>query len=192
MSPTYPLLVDTSLNQPGAQIANVTIFGELTDVVLEPAGQPVVWTDLVDVTASGNTLTKPAGTPTAWTAGAVSTKAIVSGAGWTETTVLDLATYRVFGLSNGSSGQGAGDVDYGFYIQGSALAVMERGVLRTTSLTASQGDRLRVSVDGGVVKYWRDGVLVYTSLVPATYPLLVDTSLNQPVRRSQRSRSLAR
>jgi len=35
-----------------------------------------------------------------------------------------------------------------------------------------------VAVEGGVVKYYRNGALLYTSTVPAMYPLQVDTSLN--------------
>ena len=36
---------------------------------------------------------------------------------------------------------------------------------------------LRVAVEGGVVKYRKNGTLVYTSTVAPTYPLLVDTAL---------------
>jgi alpha-tubulin suppressor-like RCC1 family protein len=42
-----------------------------------------------------------------------------------------------------------------------------------------QGDRLRVSVEGGVVKYLRNGDVVYTSAVAPSYPLLADTSFHQ-------------
>src|SRR5207302_858848 len=39
------------------------------------------------------------------------------------------------------------------------------------------GDHLRVSVEGGVVKYKKNGVVFYTSAATPSYPLLVDTSL---------------
>ena len=35
----------------------------------------------------------------------------------------------------------------------------------------------RVSVEGGVVKYRKNGALVYSSTTPPTFPLNVDTSL---------------
>jgi len=35
-----------------------------------------------------------------------------------------------------------------------------------------------VGVENGVVKYYRNGSLLYTSTVAPTYPLQVDTSLN--------------
>jgi hypothetical protein len=37
---------------------------------------------------------------------------------------------------------------------------------------------LKVAVEGGVVKYYRNATLLYTSTVVPTYPLQVDTSLN--------------
>src|SRR5204863_9018852 len=40
------------------------------------------------------------------------------------------------------------------------------------------GDVVRVSVEGGLVKYYRNGVLVFTSAAPPVYPLLVDTAIN--------------
>ena len=43
--------------------------------------------------------------------------------------------------------------------------------------TYQAGDRFRVAVEGGVVKYRRNGVLFYTSAGAPAYPLLVDTAL---------------
>ncbi len=43
--------------------------------------------------------------------------------------------------------------------------------------TYATGDKLRVAVEGGVVKYRKNGTLIYTNTVAPTYPLLVDTSL---------------
>ena len=41
----------------------------------------------------------------------------------------------------------------------------------------AEGDRLRVEVSGGVVRYKRNGTTFYTSTGTPTYPLLVDASL---------------
>jgi RHS repeat-associated protein len=43
--------------------------------------------------------------------------------------------------------------------------------------TYTTGDLLRVAVEGGVVKYKKNGKVLYTSTIAPTYPLLVDTSL---------------
>jgi hypothetical protein len=42
------------------------------------------------------------------------------------------------------------------------------------------GDVFRVAVESGVVKYYKNGTLLYTSSVAPSYPLIVDTSLNSP------------
>ena len=39
-------------------------------------------------------------------------------------------------------------------------------------------DKFRVEVAGSVVRYRKNGVVFYTSLLPATFPLLFDCSLN--------------
>jgi hypothetical protein len=39
------------------------------------------------------------------------------------------------------------------------------------------GDRLRVSVESGVVRYRRNGVLVYQSTMAPVYPLVLDSSI---------------
>src|SRR5438876_6107443 len=46
------------------------------------------------------------------------------------------------------------------------------------SVTYSVPDRFKVAVESGVVKYYRNCTLLYTSTVAPTYPLQVDTSLN--------------
>src|SRR5204862_371553 len=54
----------------------------------------------------------------------------------------------------------------------------ESGNLRGDFGTYAASDRLKVAVESGVVKYYRNGTLLYTSTVAPTYPLQVDTSLN--------------
>jgi hypothetical protein len=63
--------------------------------------------------------------------------------------------------------------------------VYEAGALRGTFGTYTTGDVLRVAVEGGVVKYRKNGTLLYTSTVAPTYPLLVDTSLYTRMARSR-------
>ena len=42
------------------------------------------------------------------------------------------------------------------------------------------GDRFEVAVEGGVVRYLKNGAVFYTSGVAPAYPLLVDTALYTP------------
>lgn len=44
--------------------------------------------------------------------------------------------------------------------------------------TYAAGDKLRVAIVGGVVKYYKNGALLYTSAVQPMYPLRMDTSLS--------------
>ena len=39
------------------------------------------------------------------------------------------------------------------------------------------GDVFRIAVESGVVKYYKNGTLFYTSTVAPVYPLLVDSSI---------------
>ena len=177
--PVYPLLVDTSIKTPGSQVSNVTLSGVLIDVVLQAPGLPVVWTDLVSVVATANTLQKTGGA-TAWDAGAVSTKAIASGDGWVEAAIEATSSTQMFGLAQGQSGEGYGDIDFALYVNGSSLYAYESGVNRGSLGPVTQGDRLRVVVEGGAVRYERNGNALLVSGTAPTYPLLVDTSIKNP------------
>ena len=57
------------------------------------------------------------------------------------------------------------------------LQVYEAGVSKGRFGTYVAGDTLRVAVVGGVVKYSKNGTVVYTSTKAPIYPLLVDTAL---------------
>ena len=137
----------------------------------------VAWTNAVGIAVSGNGLTKTAAE--GWgNAGAASTQALVSGDGYVEFTANETNTYRMCGLSNGDSNQNYTDIDFALYPATSgALHIYEAGVNRGQFGTYAAGDRLRVAVEGGVVKYRKNGTLLYTSGVNPTYPLLADTSL---------------
>jgi hypothetical protein len=139
--------------------------------------QNVAWTNAIGVSVSGNTITKTAST--GWSnAGAVSTQSIASGDGFVEFTPTQYA-YRMFGLSNGDSDQSYPDIDFALYPDANqALSVYEGGNGIAFVGYYAIGDRLRVAVEGGVVKYRKNGELLYTSSASPTYPLLVDTAIH--------------
>jgi len=85
----------------------------------------------------------------------------------------------IFGLSNGNTDENYTDIDFAIYTykDDGNLYVFENGVTRGSFGSYDVGDVLRVAVEGGVVKYRKNGTLLYTSAVSPTYPLLVDTSL---------------
>ena len=175
IAPTYPLLVDTALYSNGSTISNAVMSGNLSNL------QNVTWTNVVGVSAAGNSLTKTAAN--GWgNAGAVSTQTLVSGDGYLEFTVTELNTYRTIGLSNGDGSQDWTDIDFAMMTNcddpgNLKVRITEAGVVRGDFGTFATGDKLRVAVEGGVVKYRKNGTLLYTSTIAPTYPLLVDTAL---------------
>ncbi len=160
--------------------------GQLLVTAEPPTGQPppltqqnVTWTNVsstIQVTA--NSIQKTSGT-NEWDAGAVSTQTIASGNGYVEFTPGETGTWRMCGLGNGDTGGYYADIEYAFFIySGGGLSIYESGNDRGSFGSYAAGDRLKVAVENGVVKYYRNGTLLYTSTVAPQYPLLVDTSLN--------------
>jgi len=59
-----------------------------------------------------------------------------------------------------------GDIEYAFFVYGGGgLSIYESGTDRGSFGTYAAGDRLKVAVENGVVKYYRNGTLLYTSTV---------------------------
>ena len=93
--------------------------------------QNVAWTNVVGVTATGNSLTKTA--VDNWgNAGAVSTQTIASGDGYVEFTASETSTWRMCGLSRSDSDQNYTDIDFAVYPtgsgSGSVIQVYESGL----------------------------------------------------------------
>src|SRR5205807_299916 len=81
-------------------------------------------------------------------------------------------------LSNGDSGVQFSDINFAAYLAGNTLMVYENGAFKGRFSSLTPGDIVKVAVESGVVKYYRNGVLVYTSAMAPTYPLLFDSSIN--------------
>lgn len=176
----YPLIVDTSLYTPNATITDAVISGSLIDVSQAAQLEDVAWTNAVGVQTSGNSVTK-SGAASLWDAGAVSTRGIAPGDGYVEFTATEANTDRMCGLSNADSNQRFGDIDFAIYLtNGATVFIYENGTFKTSAGNYAAGDRFRVSVENGVVKYYKNGGLLYTSQTAPAYPLLVDTSLHTP------------
>jgi hypothetical protein len=172
VAPTFPLLVDASLWGANATINDAVIgFGA-------PVAENVVWTNLVDATATGNSLQKTGGCDGCQNAGATSQQQILSGDGYIEFTAGETTTTRGAGLSNGDTDTSGADVDFAVALWNDGQAsVYESGAWKADLFAYAPGDVFRVAVEGGVVKYYKNGSLRYTSLVAPIFPLLVDTSL---------------
>ena len=173
VAPSYPLLVDTAFYDTGAVLSSALLYGTWTTAPATTT--PVAWTGAVGVAVSSNNLTKTGAV--GWNAAAVSTLSLPAGTGAVETTVNDTTHYRMFGLGNGSTTTSYQEIDFAFYLMtGGSLRIYENGVYRGEFGTYAAGDKLRVAVGAGLVRYYRNGALLYTSTVAPTYPLIVDTS----------------
>ncbi len=141
------------------------------------ADDAVVWTNASGVSVTGNSLTKTNST-SAWDSGAASLNVIRNGYGFVEATATETNTERMIGLSNGDTDQNYPDIDFAVYLNPVATVIIyETGTSRGSFGSYAAGDRFRIEVRYGVVRYLKNGSLLYTSGVNPKYPLRVDTSL---------------
>ena len=138
------------------------------------APSPVAWTSVTKATATGGTLKKTSGCSGCADAGGVSQQQFTSGsASFTVTPGYAL----VAGLGQSASGSLGYAIDYAFKFQGgSSWEIRESGAYRTEGPFVAT-DVFALTVEGSVVKYYRNGSLVYTSKVLATGSLVVDAAL---------------
>jgi hypothetical protein len=136
-----------------------------------------VWTSLVKATASGSALKKSGGCSTCFDAGAISQQ-VLTGDGSLSFTIA--AGQRLFaGLGQDTtSSTGYATIDYAFsFWESGTWEIRERNTYRADGAVAA-GDVFKVDVTAGVVRYYRNATLVYTSRTPNTAPLVADTSLS--------------
>jgi YD repeat-containing protein len=149
-------------------------------ITADPATlQSVTWTNTAGVSVNGNSLTKTAAT--GWgNAGASSTQSIASGDGYVEVTATETNTARLFGFSHADTDQSWPSINFGIDLDVSGSAyVFEFGNNRGNFGPYAPGDKFQVAIVGGVVKYKKNGTVFYTSNLTPTYPLVVDTALNE-------------
>ena len=157
------------------------IRGTIDTAACNYAGEQVVWafTNLYDrqrLTYNGNGLTKIF--TNGWDAGAASFNT-VGREGYLEFRVAEVNKSRVIGLSSAYGGSSNATIQYGILLQNNAtFQVYELGTSRATFTTYSAADTFRIAIEGIQVKYYRNRVLFYTSLIQPNPPLIVNASLN--------------
>jgi len=140
-----------------------------------PSTQNVGWTNLTNVTANGNSVTKTSGGDGWADAGPISSQTIVSGDGYVQFQYSSSALYVAAGLSNGNTDNTRDDIDFALArAGGSGVEVRENGVYKSETPFDSTAV-FRVEVVNGVVQYKMNGTVFYTSSKAPTYPLLLDT-----------------
>ncbi|HQO58656.1 MAG TPA: fibronectin type III domain-containing protein [Candidatus Omnitrophota bacterium] len=136
----------------------------------------VVWMSHDGITVTGNSITRNY-THNTWDAGSASIIRF-SGDGGVEFTAAQTNKILACGISSSDTNYNYSEIDYAFYL-GSAgdLYIYENGVARGAFGMYQMGDRLRVERLGSTVFYRLNGALLYTSSVPSTGTLLVDSAL---------------
>jgi len=140
----------------------------------------VTWTNAVRVTAAGSDLSKTSAA-TGWNAGAVSVQTL-AGDGFAEFTTAESNRGKMAGLSNGDTDQRYSDIDFAFYLKANGVVgIYEGGTLRSANVgTYAAGDVFRIETEAGVVTYWHNDLLVFTSSGTPSFPLALDASLRDP------------
>jgi hypothetical protein len=151
-------------------------FGWSVDLDAQPFD--VVWTDLVGVSASGNTITKTAAIGWA-NGGAASTNILGAGLdGWAECETQEIDKRRFFGLSEMNTNESYSTIQYSIYLRNDALAlVYENGVYQSAFTTYTSGDLFQIERVASTIFYNKNGVTFYTSSTASTSSLIVDVSL---------------
>jgi hypothetical protein len=177
--PPYTSNPITNKAVPAPTSIDFYLSGTISTTACTEAIEQVVWkiSDLVNTQASGNNLVKI--NASGWNGGAASWNT-VSNNGFFEFTATETNIERMAGLSTTNVNASYTTIQYAVYlVNNGTYRVYESNIDRGGFGTYSTNDVFRVSVEANVVKYFRNGVLFYTSAVAPTLPLLVDVSINQ-------------
>lgn len=169
LAPTYPLRAGAALYTNGSTV---------NSAVFTAGPQNVSWTNGVGVSISSNNLTRTAAGDAWSVAGAVSSQTIASGDGYVEITATETNKKRAFGLTTNTSVTNYPHNAYGIHLSETGQITIHEGIgVYGTFGTYATGDKLRVAIEGGVVKYRKNGTLLRTSTVAPTYPLRAGAAL---------------
>jgi spore germination protein YaaH len=138
--------------------------------------EDVAWTQLVNATASANSITKSGGQPWAADAGGVSAQSLGAGDGWLEISVDETQAFRFAGLSRAHAGTSGDAIEFAFRLQAGRADIYESGAWKADN-TVVAGDTLRITVQSSIVTYSKNGAALYTSAATPQYPLLATAAL---------------
>ncbi len=163
---------------------NTAVSGDLTFTTAATGGggggsspSSVVWTQMINAVANGASLQKTSGYGDTADAGGRSQQAITSGSGYMEFTTP--ATNKTFfcGLALNASGTDYQGIDYSLKITDSSVAEVRENNAYKAEISYAAGDVFRIAVEGGAVKYYKNGAVFYTSAKALSYPLAAKASL---------------
>lgn len=150
------------------------VAGTTSTTACTEAIEEVVWrvSSLTNTAASGNTVTKIQSGGN-WDGGAASWNT-VNNNGYLQFTATQINTLRMVGLSTSNTNANFNTIQYAIYLRGdSQFEVYESGSSRGNFGAYALNDVFRISVEGFTVRYFRNGVIFYTSNIAPTLPLLL-------------------
>lgn len=175
ISYTSNLITNRQVPPAGIDFAVVGVASNASCAIVE---ENVTWvrSSLNHVTESGGDLTKLQAN-SQWTGGAASLNKVYD-EGFMTFTIAETNTYRAIGLSNQSLDSGVNSIQYALYFRNDGVVeIRESGIGRGGFGNYATGDEFRIAVEGGVVKYYRNNVILYASTLAPTMPLLADVSI---------------
>jgi len=142
--------------------------------------QSIVWTDVVNATVNGNSLTSTSNAN--WNAGAASLAVLPAGIdGYIEIEAAQTNNGVMFGFSEVNTNQSWNTIDYNLYVAESGkLKVYEKNIAKVSNGGVyAVGDKMRVERVGTTIYFKHNGNVIYTSTTPSTSSLIVDCSFYQ-------------
>lgn len=166
---------------PGTYTVTVTDDVSATATAAITVGYQVLWTDTVNVSTTGNSISSPA---TTYTAGASSVNYIPpGGSGYLQCVVTKTnpASYQdfVFGLSGQDMGIAIPTIEYAIWKYRDHIQVQESGVNQGSAYSIAVGDTLRVERDGDTIRYRRNGTVFRSVYTDHLGRMIVDVSMGQ-------------
>jgi hypothetical protein len=141
------------------------------------SSQNVVWTSVANCAVSGNSLQKTSGRDDESDAGAVSQQQLISGDGYFEFTAGATGKIRFCGLTHSVSGTLYAAIDFAIKLTEFGVAEVRENNVYQIDTTYTGSDVFRVAIEGGIVKYYKNGAVFYTSNHAPAYPLRVDAAM---------------
>jgi outer membrane protein assembly factor BamB len=141
------------------------------------ARQNITWINAVNCAVNANNLQKTGGRTDTADAGARSLQTITAGDAYLEFTVSEANKLAYCGLAHSAIGTDFNEIDFAIKLTELGVAEARENEVYKAEVPYRSGDIFRVADESGVVKYYHNGSLFYTSLKRPTYPLLADAVL---------------
>jgi len=154
------------------------ISGKMASSALYNVSEDVVWdrVNLKNVKASSNNLTKIQSKGN-WNGGAASLNSVKDN-GYFEFIATETNRKRAVGLSGSNINSNFTTIDYAFYLEANGnLKICESGNNRGNYGSYFTGDTLRISVENGSIRYFRNRELLRIASTAPSLPLFVDVSI---------------